>query len=481
MTTHDKTANLTCAERLNAVMRLRLLRNTTGELSSHTGIELRNNSFSKKAPFIAKCIHSEFSRETEQRTGRRLDDLLADYRAASRYYDKIANTRKAQPEFHFNVLRCLMSAEFAESACSKPFRAAAEMADSVDISLLTLLILRMLPSYGSKSGDVDVNSFYEHLLRLRDYFRPLYDDGCVLHSAPYLTDSYRRAVRSIRNGELFTRLELIRFVQDIVTNLLNNTDPERLMQANIYYSRCRVHPMLENRYWTEMNFCSSSPVWWSFESIGDDYIAIRREYDMAMKHIVETRYELIIMRNDDIMQFALARHSALEYMCHSKPVPEELYMSGTCRVDDFDNPSRLCFEFAGNRYDDFPTVFEVSDNAAERIAAMIDDSWTQECETGEWEYMSVERVITSQYVYIERSCSTADDGCRRVESWYRIRRDRLLDNVDIDALVLHIRHNNEHYIVFVHYNRSFNVTDDEACRMSGVDVVKDISVEYIPQ
>ena len=36
------------AERLNVIHRLRLLRNTTGELSAHTGIQLRNNTFSKK-------------------------------------------------------------------------------------------------------------------------------------------------------------------------------------------------------------------------------------------------------------------------------------------------------------------------------------------------------------------------------------------------------------------------------------------------
>lgn len=49
------------ADRLNVIHRLRLLRNTTGELSAHTGIQLRNNSFSKKlhlllAVFIVNLV-----------------------------------------------------------------------------------------------------------------------------------------------------------------------------------------------------------------------------------------------------------------------------------------------------------------------------------------------------------------------------------------------------------------------------------------
>ena len=71
------------AERLNTVHRLRLLRNTTGELSAHTGIQLRNNGFTKKTPFMALCIYSEFSREVAARTGDNLDELLDEYQKES--------------------------------------------------------------------------------------------------------------------------------------------------------------------------------------------------------------------------------------------------------------------------------------------------------------------------------------------------------------------------------------------------------------
>ena len=56
MNTRNDINNLSFAERLNRIHNLRLMRNTTDELSAHTGIQLGNNSFSRKSPFITRCI-----------------------------------------------------------------------------------------------------------------------------------------------------------------------------------------------------------------------------------------------------------------------------------------------------------------------------------------------------------------------------------------------------------------------------------------
>lgn len=472
------TTKISYAERLNTMMRLRLLRNTTGELSAYTNIELRNNSFSKKAPFIAKCIYSEFSRETLQRTGRELDDLLSEYRTASQYYGKIANSRKAQPEFHCGVLRCLLDAEYANSDEGRIFRKAAEAAKKTDITLLTLLVLKMLPSYESKSGEVDINSFVEHLSRLRDYFRPLYINSRVMQFAPYMTELYQKAVRGIRNGELFTRLELINFAQEIIANLANNCIPTQLHQANLYLNQYKIHPELENKYWVECDFHSPMPVYWTFEAIGMDYLLIRRQYDSVQKHITETRYELFLYRNDMERTFMLMRQSAAENLCLGRPIPEEAYMHGLYHIDNYNAPSVIRFDFTGNRYDNFPMSLTVADDAAERIAATVDDAWKIECETGEWEYLPTERVITSQYIYIEHDSVMTDDSSQKVASWYRIPREGLLNEVNINSTIVRIRHDNRFYIGFVSQNCFFDVSDDASRERTGICIQNDITVEY---
>ena len=478
MTTHNKTANLSCAERLNTVLRLRLLRNTIGELSAHTGIELRNNSFSKKAPFIAKCIHSEFSRETEQRTGLALDDLLAAYRTASRYYDKIAGTRKAQPEFHLGVLRVQLDERFAASFDSKPYRAAAEAAEKTDAALLTLLILKVLPSYDSKSGDVDANSFYEHLSRLRDYFSLLYNDSRVMRAAPYMTELYQKSVRRIRNGELFTRLELINFTQEIIANLRNNYDPEHLLQANLYHNQHKIHPPLDGCVWVEPDYCSPQPVYWTFESVGSDYIVSRKQYDAERKHITETRYELFLFRSEHTTTFMLMRQSAAEYLCRGESIPENAYMHGCCIIDNDEAPASIEFDFTGNRYDDFPTSLNVTAEAAERIAAMVDESWSAECKTGEWEYLPVERVITQRYIYVECDSEPTTDGGRRVVSWYCVPRTGLLTEVGISTTIVRVRHDGKLHLGFVPQNCFFDVTDTANLEQAGISIQENISVEY---
>ena len=478
MTTHDKTANLSCAERLNTVLRLRLLRNTTGELSAHTGIELRNNSFSKKAPFIAKCIHSEFSRETEQRTGFTLDDLLSAYCTASCYYDKIANSRKAQPEFHLGVLRALLDKRFAASPDSKQYRAAAEAAEKTDAALLTLLILKIIPSYESKHGDVDANSFYEHLSRLRDYFSLLYNDSRVMRFAPYLTELYQKSVRCIRNGELFTRLELINFTQEIIANLRNNYDPEQLLQANLYHNQHKIHPPLDSCIWVEPDYCSSQPVYWTFESVGADYIVSRKQYDTEHKHITETRYELFLFRNEAETTFMLMRQSAAEYLCRGESMPENAYMHGYCIIDCEEAPTSIELDFTGNRYDNFPSALTIAAEAAKRIAAMVDDSWTAECETGEWKYLPVERVITQRYIYVECDSVSTTDGGRRVVSWYCVPRTGILTEVGIGTTIVRVRHDGKLHLGFVPQNCFFDVTDAATCLTSNITIKNDIIVEY---
>lgn len=466
------------AEQLNTAMRLRLIRNTTGELSALTGIELRNNSFSKKAPFIAKCIYSEFSRETVQRTGSELDDLLADYQAASQYYDKIVNSRKAQPEFHQAVLRCVLDAEFATSEEGQMFRPAAEAAKKTDVAMLTLLVLKMLPSYKSKCGEVDINSFVEHLARLRNYFRPLYNNSRVMRFAPYLTEMYQKAVRSIRNGELFTRLELIAFAQEIIANLKNNNDPEKLLQANLYFNQYKIHPELKGKFWVERDFHSSMPVYWTFETIGLDYIVSRKLYDCTQKHITETRYELSLFCNETERTFMLMRQSAAENLCLGRPIPENAYMYGIHHIDSDDAPSVIRFDFTSNRYDDFPTELVIADGAADRLAAMVDDAWTNECETGEWAYLSAERVITSQYIYVECDSTTTDDGSRKVVSWYRILREGLLSEVNVDSVIVRVLHDGRLYVGFVSQNCFFDVSDDVGREYVGICIQNEITVEY---
>lgn len=467
------------AERLNTIHRLRLMRNTTGEMSAHTGIQLRDNSFSKKAPFIARCIYSEFSREVRERTMIDLDALMTDYEAASCYFEKIAKTRKAQTEFHREVLRRLLNEWFADSSETKLWHASAEAVVELDWALLTLLILNILPSFQAKDGDADPNTHLEHLFRLREYFRPLYDDSLIFRFVPYLTELYRDAVRRIRYGELFTRLDLIRFTQEIVANLKNNRRPTSLLQANMQSYGQRICPDLMQGAWVERNVCGDSPVYWQFELWGADYFLSRKEFRPAEKQITETRYELAICQKDGGIIFSLLRQSEVEYLCKGEPIPEQAYMTGVLDIDDLRSAQSIRWTFTTNRYDNFPTeLIRLPADKYDRLTALATaEKWTTVCETGDFEYLSVERAVTARHIYVEYESLHEETGEREIVSWYRIPREGLLAEVDImQTPVAHIRHDGRTYIDFIPFNRAFDVTDDESRSIEGVDIVGRIVV-----
>lgn len=468
---------MTYADRLNAIHRLRLLRNTTGELSAHTGIQLRNNSFSKKAPFIARCIYSEFCRETWERTNTDLDELMTDYCAASRSFEKIAKTRKAQPEFYREVLRCLLDERFAALEAAKPYRAAADSLSNVDTALFTLLVLNALPSFQAKGGDVDPNMHLEYLFRLRDYFRPLYEESRGFGFAPYLTEMYQDSVRRIRKGELFTRLDLIHFTQEIIANLTNNHNQEALLQANSYINRQKIHPDLMQGAWKERDSCGGNPVYWLFEELGLDYILIRRMFDKEAKHITECRYEVSVYQEDGAITFQLLRQSEVEKICTGGSILEQAYMNGICSIDNLQMPQRIEWRFKTNRYDDFPLILIRSeDDSYDRSVESAEvEGWETVCETGDYEYLPAERVITSHHIYIE--CESAGrESEREIVSWYRIPRVGLLEAVETTTPIARICHAGCTFICFIPMKQSFNVTDDEARAASDIEIVRHIDV-----
>lgn len=465
------------AERLNTILSLRLLRNTTEELSAHTGIQLRNNNFNKKAPFITRCIYSEFCREAKERTGLDLEELLAYYAATSRYFERITKTRKAQPEFYRQVLRCQLDPRFAGSDAAKPYRTESNEAAQFDPAILTLLVLRILPTFKTRMGDIQPDALAEQLRQVRDFFAELYRDSRLMRFAPYLTEEYRNRARRLRGGELFSRIDLIDFAVEIIANLRNNYDPEQLLQANAYLNACKVHPELGGEWWIERDYRSECPVYWRFEPLGADYIAIRQQFDGKTRRMTETRYELFLYQKDEDITFVLMRQSAMEPLCAGGLIPEEAYMQGICRIDDPDRPTELEWEFRTNRYDDFPTVLTRAYGEAEKWSGeMADRTWTVYCETGHYDYMATERVITLQNIYVECDSEPLAEGGRRVTAWYRIPRQGLLTQVGVDSPIVRVRHNETIYIGFIPQNCFLDVTDETRRQREGIDIREQIVV-----
>lgn len=179
-----------------------------------------------------------------------------------------------------------------------------------------------------------------------------------------------------------------------------------------------------------------------------DYILIRRVFDEKAKRITECRYEVSIYRDNEEYVFQLLRQSEVEKICMGNSILEQAYMNGRCLIDNPEKPLRIEWKFKTNRYDDFPLILILSedDSYDKSVESAKAEGWNVICETGDYEYLSAERVITSRHIYIE--CESSDrESERKIVSWYRIPRIGVLESVDITTPITRICHDGCTYIL----------------------------------
>ena len=152
-------------------------------------------------------------------------------------------------------------------------------------------------------------------------------------------------------------------------------------------------------------------------------------------------------------------------------------MKGICNLDDIQKPKRIEWIFTTNCYDNFPKILVRSENNLydKLIATAKKDHWDTICTTGHYEYLPAERVISTRHIYVEcTSCEQEDE--RMIETWYKIPRTALLEEVDMNTPIAHIRHDEHTYICFIPMNQSFDVTNEKTRAKGGIEIVNQIVI-----
>lgn len=119
---------------------------------------------------------------------------------------------------------------------------------------------------------------------------------------------------------------------------------------------------------------------------------------------METRYEVFLFQNESEVSFILMCQSEIERLCMGNPISEQAYMYGACNFDNLQIPQSIEWLFTTNRYNDFPTAMirlVESDGYNNLIESVVSEGWAFVCTTGSYEYLPVERVITTFYIYVE--------------------------------------------------------------------------------
>lgn len=476
-------------EKLNSVKRLRLLFNTEQGLSSYTKMELRNNSFTKKTSYIAKCIWADFVREVKERVPLDLGALLSDYQQASRYYDRLSNARRS-PQRLEQLTRVLLDPAYARGEGAGLFTPRElERARKVDLSLVILLCLGVIPTFTSRSGDVTTEALKVKMQELREFFSRLYDYSPVLRSSPFLRDNYTAAIQQLTNPDKnFTRLNIIYFAREIISNLQVNFDPDYLYQANQEGDAVKV-PVnaLEGGYWCAPDHCGSPFVCWQFRALGLESEVIRYTLDRQTRTVHEKHYEMVVMESGEgRYTFCLMPQQVVMALIRQEPLDGSQSRDGAIRFeqDDEGRVQRLELTYDSPAGEEYPQVLERMQGAA---AARVE----RELSAPDWRrvqvgprvrYLASEMVLTSRYLYVERTSEPltgTTEGRRRITGWYRLPLERLpLSSPELPRMT-RVESEGRRYLFFITMNLPFEVTDAAACRACGVELCDDIVIESL--
>ena len=236
---------MTPKEKLNSLLRLRLIFSTEKELSAYIGYQLKGNHFNRFKEFQSDAYFSKFSEMCLNYSNSKVDlaRLLEQYRTVSVFYKRWIDgtSRKASPEFIMPILLHIYKCEHLVDCFSckelmlyEKFKQTVQTHNDTTISasLLLLMAYGLIPTYNNKSSqDVadiigDFQAAYDILRDIEEGLKPA--AYTRFEELPCLK-TMRRLIEEERAGDKFLcRLRLIIITQDALNRIFAMLNPARI-------------------------------------------------------------------------------------------------------------------------------------------------------------------------------------------------------------------------------------------------------------
>lgn len=233
-------------EWLTTLANTRLLFNTIEQLEDYLdNHSIRSNGIKRSIAGEARlrAVFRDLKTEAEQQTDGRvsLDDMLRAYKAAWEFYDEYLDRRSHPTEVALELLRYCHPPCQTERVRKKNAVIYEKMMEQhIDIPILLLLLLKVLPGYHSKVGDVvDMPHQYEKVMELLEQF----SEGATIFSAlPTITRARAESNK--------TRLVLYDWVTQILDSYCSYVDVENFYDLSAVIKGTMVDLELDG-YWNE--------------------------------------------------------------------------------------------------------------------------------------------------------------------------------------------------------------------------------------
>lgn len=302
-------------ELLSVIINTRLLYNTLEELEDMLdNHSIHSNGIRRACPTYQRLrsTYRDLHYEVMEMTSDEIDlvELLGDYKHTWAFYSHWLRRYAEDRRFAAALFECFARPATTEGMDTKVasllHRA---LSEGVNIPLLLLFILRALPGYGSRRGDVP-------------HFARDYDDVIeLLHIWTRSRTIYATlpAVAEARMEMNKCRIMLIHHVTRILDSYISLTDPEGTYRLNSRFLR-RLSPVELDGYWNETGGRLLSTEFWHIESTLHHgmYFATHWHKD-ATETITGIRYTLTLTEDDRGMVAVMTHPRYMEHRVKGVP------------------------------------------------------------------------------------------------------------------------------------------------------------------
>ncbi len=277
-------------EYLQTIFNTRLLFNTRKELADYIGMpSLVNNSVEKiKSPFQRKAIYSELAREyyelTEGQTS--LDGIMGAYQRTSLFYaEHLARNLKRHRggTFLFNFIDQCYAGDIDE--------------DYLDAPMLLLYALHILPTYNTRSKDIE--DFHMLATRLKDFLGCYVSRNPMLADMPMISMMFSRIKKGGKHEGVScnSRAFLINIAHVVLERYHACLNPHTLQMLAERMYKSGSQTDLEG-YWLERD----GTVFWKVERVAQNnsFFLYRWQFDTGSHKASYTRYSMQLVKDNSV-------------------------------------------------------------------------------------------------------------------------------------------------------------------------------------
>lgn len=485
---HDNQEDIQLRNKLNDLCLLRLFRNTKKEFGEYIEYNLTtNNSILKIKPFTARCLYRELEKQILEDTYNEMDinEILDTYKEASDLYIHEIKKIHINPETDINLLHaylryvCIDHLEAPECDDKKLNKLldAVNNHPSVHLVPLLLIMLKVLPAYTSKQGDVkDIDADF---IKLHHFFTEFAQKEPSVLEMPILEIMKHDFTRH----EQKNRIMLIYMAYCAINNfcgLMNATDTYDLA---IHVNHNTQLPDIGEHYWYDTDYYNNTTTFWNFEQTAtDNYFLYQYKFKLDLQEIHRKRFEITFFNQWNTLVLFAAKSSYVHILLkEKKQIQTDKQAWYKCEMDDKQSPLKinLCGLMAGRGILDFQSLTRLTD---EKMTEQInnwkekfnmidtkDDSQTEE----DYEFRAVPFAITKECIFIKQETENNEEMPDR---YYCIRKEinEGLNKITINDFVGILTTQEKIYIGFSPISLFLDVTNNEAIEESKVELVEDV-------